>query len=102
MDSIGYKVSQTNIHIENSYTIRKVSEMIQVLEYIKKTLPSEYPVNHLSIISMLMEWSAHNLLYRLNYKPKQTASVDLNVGESFFRKILYYIIGVMGLLFPCK
>lgn len=99
IDTINYKVYKDNIHIENSYTIRNVSTMKYVLKYIKKNAPSDYQVKQMKITPMILEWSAHNLLYRLNYQPERTKSVDLNVGESRMHKIGYFFLGLVGLIF---
>lgn len=100
IDTINYKVYKDNIHIDNSYTIRNVSTMKYILRYIMENIPSDYPVKQMKMTPMILEWSAHNLLYRLNYQPERTKSVDLNIGESRMHKIGYFLLGIIGIIFP--
>lgn len=98
--TLTYKVSKGNLHIENSYTIRKVSVMKQIIGHIMESVPSDYPVRQRTMTGMILEWSSHNLLYRLHYRPEQTKSVDLNVDESFLRRLGYCILGSIEILIP--
>lgn len=100
IDTINYKVYKDNIHIENSYTIRNVSTMKYVIRYIMENIPSDYPVKQMKMTPMVLEWFAHNLLYRLNYQPERTKSVDLNIGESRMHKIGYFLMGIIGIIIP--
>lgn len=97
---ISCNISPANIQIVNSYTIRNVSTMKYHLRHIMQTIPSDFPVKRLKMTPMILEWSAHNLLYRLHYHPERTKSVDLNVGESWMRKVGYFFLGFVGLIFP--
>lgn len=74
--------------------------MIEILDHILDQLPADHPVKAKSKNALLLEWSAHNLLYRLNYHPDQTKSVDLNVGESWIHRICYFILGWIGFIIP--
>jgi hypothetical protein len=43
----------------------------------------------------LHEWRAHNLLYKLDYQPERTGSVDLDEGEIDRRNSLYRILSFL-------
>lgn len=97
---IAYKIYDNNVQIKDSYQIKWRWEMLEVLEHIMNQLPSSHPVKEKKMNSLLLEWSAHNLLFRLGYRPKQTGSVDLNIGESFLRRLCYFILGWIGFIIP--
>lgn len=100
IDTINYKVGKNTIQVKNSYTIRNVSTMKYVLKYIMEKVPSDHPVKQMKMTQMVLEWSAHNLLYKLHYKPDRTKSIDLNVSESRMHKIGYFLLGIIGIIIP--
>lgn len=56
---------------------------------------NNYALFNRTITGMIIEWRAHNLLYSLNIKPFSTVSVDLNIGEPWYRKIGYFILSLI-------
>lgn len=90
----------SNVQIKDSWEIKWRWEMNEILDHIIGQLPSEHPIKTKKRTALLLEWSAHNLLYRIGYKPKQTGSVDLNVGESWLHRICYFILGCIGFIIP--
>ena len=56
---------------------------------------NDYALFNRTIAGMIIEWRAHNLLYALNIKPFSTVSVDLNINESWYRKIGYFILSLI-------
>lgn len=89
-----YIITTNNIHIENSYKITKRKEMKKIL----LTIQSEYPnckvFSKRSISGLILEWVAHNRLYKIGYKKDRTKDVDLDLNETWYRKILYLILGI--------
>lgn len=79
-----------NCQIKDSYLIHKKNDMLQFIE----TNLTESPFDIRSDKSYLREWRAHNLLYTFGIAKESTASVDLNIDESFVRKIGYFILSL--------
>ena len=91
---IMYNMTEKNIHIEDSYKIRDISEMKEILELIgSEALRCCIPYKR-SISSWLREWKAHNYLYDMNYEKDRTGSVDLNEDESLIRRIGYFFLAL--------
>lgn len=97
---ISYKIYKTNVQIRDSWEIKWRWEMIEILDHILDQLPADHPVKTKSRNVLILEWSAHNLLYRCKYKQNQTGSVDLNAGESWLHRICYFILGWIGFIIP--
>lgn len=47
--------------------------------------------------SLLREWAAHKLLYRLGLWKSRTYSVDLNYPQTLAEKVGYFVVGVPAL-----
>lgn len=97
---ITYKIYKTDVQIRDSWEIKRRKEMIEILDHILDQLPADHPIKSKRRNALLLEWSAHNLLHRIGYKPKQTGSVDLNAGESWKHRICYFILGWIGFIIP--
>lgn len=83
-----------NLHIENSY-------LIESLEDIQLSVEDFYTSGDLlsnrSIKSYVIEWEAHNWLYRHNLFSSHTKDVDLNSDETLFRRFCFLIIYCVSL-----
>ena len=92
-----YKILENRIKILESWMMSK-EEFLNVLDEIQKLYP-----DHVAFMrtrkSMLLEWYAHNLLYRLGIKKDKTADVDLDYPLSWYMKLGYWILGTLGKLF---
>ena len=87
------KVSKDNVKIYDSYQFSK-QEIKECVLCIKEAC-ARYGFNYTrSSGSWEAEWSAHNLLYKLNFKAAQTKDVDLNEGEPFWRRACYRILSL--------
>lgn len=97
MKTMVYKLTDNNLHIEDSYQVGKRS-MDVVLCHIK-AIDNEKPskVWNRSIFSLKMEWAVHNALYALHLFRKQTKDVDLNYPNKW--EWLYNIIGCLVWVF---
>ena len=87
-------VSSNNIHIVDSYTIKKRKTMRHVLGDLKESLELKHivsPFDERSIKSMVNEWVTHNNLFWLGYKRERTGSVDLNCPQKWYMPILYWL-----------
>lgn len=86
-------VTSNNIHIKDSYDIKKRSEMKEILYAIQYKRP-DCNVFKRSYNSMISEWRTHNRLYRLGYKKNRTGSVDLNYPLKWYVEFAYKILGI--------
>lgn len=86
--------SDVNTHIEDSWRITGRSDMKEFLNIIREMTPEEEAVNKRSVKSMVREWRAHNLLYRLGLFKSHTKDVDLNTGQPWYISVAYFLIGV--------
>lgn len=100
----GFKVviTKNNIHVENSYLAKTRKEVKKVLNDIEAFLEDrhitvETPFDHRSIYSMTNEWIAHNNAYKLNFRPEQSRSVDLDWPQPWYTPILYFVCSIIVL-----
>ena len=93
-NTIEYNFNKTNIHIENSNTIRSVADMKAILNIIKTKAARRNIFYKRSMSSWLREWKSHNILSDHEYQVHRTGSVDLCETESFFRRIGYFILAL--------
>lgn len=89
MKEVYCKFFNTYITLYNSYTIKSIKEMKEILNNI--------PIlrDHRSIISCLHEWRAHNLLYALGIYRNHTMHTDFNFEVKWYEKIVYFILSLL-------
>ena len=88
---IKYSVSVDNVHIENSYRVKRVEDMRDILIRIRASTMYQYKRTDDSWVN---EWLAHNWLYSLGYEKERTGSVDLSEKESKWRRFVYSVIAL--------
>ena len=88
-------MSRDNTHIENSYKIKKRKTMKQIIRCAQISCKPDDAIACRSMRGMVREWCAHNLLYNLGIARKRTASVDLDMGEPWYRRVGYFILSVL-------
>ena len=91
---INVLLSTNNTSIKDSYRIRRINDMVNVLKKIRNTCDDSYAIHKRSIFGMVNEWRVHNLLYFLHIKRRRTGTVDLNVNQSIWVKIAYTLLSV--------
>ena len=91
---INVLLSTNNTSIKDSYRIRRINDMVNVLKKIRNTCDDSYAIHKRSIFGMVNEWRVHNLLYFLHIKRRRTGTVDLNVNQSIWAKIAYTLLSV--------
>lgn len=90
-----YKVETNNTQILNSYKIKSIKDMKSVLLYIRKQYPlSVFAHNQRSMFSLINEWRAHNLLYKLGIAKERTKHVDLNLGNTSLMDLGYFLLSI--------
>ena len=87
------KITENNIHIEDSYQIKSKPKMREVLYAIQHNHPECNSFKR-SYKSMIAEWRTHNRLYRLGYKKNRTGSVDINYPLKWYIELAYRILGI--------
>lgn len=88
--------SENNIHIENSYRVKRSSDMKNIIYIIRDTF-KDLDINKRSIGSIINEWRVHNLLYSLNIYRDRTKDVDLEYPQSWYIKVLYTLLSPLYL-----
>ena len=91
---INVLLSTNNTSITESYRIRRIDDMVNVLKKIRNTCDNSYAIHKRSIFGMVNEWRVHNLLYFLHIKRRRTGTVDLNINQSICAKIAYTLLSV--------
>lgn len=92
-------VSENNTTIFDSYLVKSPWDMESIIYYIKAKTTDEYAINRRNIYSMIYEWRTHNLLYSLGIMRDRTRDVDLNTGQPWYSKVLYFILSLFYLHF---
>lgn len=92
-----YKILENRIKLIDSYMMSE-AEFYGALDEIQKLYPSHVAFKR-TRRSMILEWRAHNFLYWLGIKQNKTADVDLEYPQSWFKKIAYGILGILGKIF---
>ena len=87
-------LSTDNTSIIDSYRIKRINDMVNVLKKIRNTCDNSYAIHKRSIFGMVNEWRVHNLLYFLHIKRRRTGTVDLNINQSIWAKIAYTLLYV--------
>lgn len=92
-------ISEDNTTILNSYVVKRTSDMEYILHKIKANASNKYAINKRGIPSMIREWRVHNLLYSIGLFKTRTKDVDLNIGDPWYIKTLYFILSPLYLNF---
>lgn len=93
-----YTVSTYNIHVNDSYKIRRC-KIISSLNEIEEVSGNQTLVfDGRSHFSLSMEWTVHNVLYRLGIKRAQTKDVDMDLPCDK-PEWLYEVLGVLCWIF---
>ena len=97
MKDFKYNVYESDLKLVNSYLVSKVF-FTGILEQLKYEFP-EHAIWSRSLNSLRREWASHNLAYSLGFKRDRTADCDLNVGQKWYVKLAYCVVGTIALLF---
>jgi hypothetical protein len=89
-------LSELNTHISNSYRVKKLSEMKEVLKGYQNTAEvcneENMAIRSRTIFNMVNEWRVHNLLYELHLFRSHTANVDLEREPKWYMTLAYTIL----------
>ena len=81
-------ITDKNIHIHNSYLIRKLAGKELILKQIYELVPN-YPRSYKSA---LREWKVHNILHKLHIFRKSTAHTDIEAKPLFIVRLFYFLV----------
>ena len=85
-------ITPGNIHIHDSYKVKTVEGMKFIIENIISADDSILKTR--SRVSILREWKAHNVLYKLHIFRKSTAHTDIETHQGLFYKICYLLLSL--------
>ena len=98
MYELVYHIDYNNLHIVDSYKVRKC-KMREELETIRAyTEPGETIVFDRSMFSLKMEWIVHNFLYKIHFMRSRTKDVDLN-NPCGIPEWIYIVCGLLTWVF---
>ena len=86
-----FRILENRIKIFESYLMSK-NQFLEVLDEIQELYP-EHVAFRRSRKSMVLEWEAHNLLYRMGIKKNKTSDVDLDYPQPWIKRLGYGILG---------
>ena len=86
-------ISNTNIHLHDSFKIKTKEEKLFILHEIINVFPKI--LEYRTIKSMLREWRAHNILYKLHILRESTKHTDIEFKQNFIFKIGYFLISLL-------
>ena len=89
--TIEYSLNKNNIHIVNSYKIRKPADMSGIVAAIRAAAKKQGYTYKRSNSSWVTEWRAHNYMYDNGISRSRTASVDLNENEGRLKLLTYAV-----------
>ncbi len=87
---IYYIIKDNGVNIINSYDIVNDHDKIKFLHYIYETYGNVFGKR--DYYSLLVEWKAHNILYKKGILKKRTKDSGLYSNESWIRKIFYKMV----------
>ncbi len=93
INNLEINISETNIHLHDSFTIHSKKEKEFILNEIIKAFPEI--LNYRTFKSMLREWRAHNILYRFNILRDRTKHTDIEFKQKLKFKIGYFLISLI-------
>jgi hypothetical protein len=93
--SIEYTLSKNNVHIVNSYKIKKKAEMNDIVKLIRAEATKKGFKYKRSNSSWVTEWRAHNYMYDKKMDRSRTGSVDLNKNESKVKLLSYSTMSLL-------
>ena len=86
-------ISETNIHIEQSYKVTDIETINAFCKKIRALGEEKLGLSYSrSLSSWVNEWKAHNWLYKHNKYTDRTASTDINDSEKLSRRFGYWFI----------
>ena len=89
-----YSVSPASIQLKSSFAVPK-GDFERELKAIRAAHP-ECLVWKRSLLSLKLEWAAHNAFHALGLVRRQTADTDLNWPQNWLVRVGYSIVGTIA------
>ena len=89
-ENIEYVISDSNLHVFNSYLITCDETKVAFLNYCLQTYETFARMRKLK--SLLKEWKAHNICYQHGWWVDRTRDADFEFKQPFFHKIAFWFI----------
>ena len=89
------EVTEYNVHIHDAYKVKGKKKKLEIINIILSFCPDAFKTR--SIRSVLREWRAHNILYKLHIARKSTMHTDIEANQKLFYKIGYLLINIFGI-----
>lgn len=86
-NGIEYNVSESNIHVFNSYIITNDEAKRVFIRHILETTAIKR-----SEKSLFNEWKSHNIFYQHGWWQDHTADVDFEFKQKWWHKIAWWIV----------
>ena len=87
-----YTVFPDNIHLENSFRVRK-DAFRRELKEMRERFPESQVWKKRSLKSLEREWAVHNALHALGIFKSRTAHTDLNWPQGWIFRVGYALLG---------
>ena len=89
-----YTVSPNNIHLKNSFRVRKGAFKKELMKMRERFPDSEVWKNR-SLQSLEREWAVHNALHALGNYKSRTGDIDLNWPQGWIFRVGYALLGLL-------
>ena len=88
-----YKVTEYNIHLQNSYEITSKHTMCNFLYDIREDYEDDCKVlQNRTDESLVNEWVGHNNLYKLHLFRSHTKDADLDWPQKWYEPIVWWLL----------
>ena len=92
--SISIQYNSRNIHIFDSYKIKRKRDMKGILKIVQYASFNRGIFYTRKMSSWIREWKAHNILYKMGIKRTSSKDTDLCETESKKRRFIYFILSL--------
>ena len=93
IDGLNIYISKNNIHIQDSFKIKGIKEKKNILNKLLKNEPEI--LKYRTFNSLVREWRAHNILYKLNIKRSSTKDTDLEFHQKKIYSLGYFLVNIL-------
>lgn len=91
-ETVRYEIQGDNCHVIDSYQHVDNDRLKEdFIRHVMDTNPN-FLTGKRSIQSYVIEWKAHNILYRWGMFKQSTQHADLNISESYIRRLGYCVL----------
>lgn len=83
-----------HVKIVDSYKVHKIVEMKDIIQRTLNLVPTNKTLKERSMISLISEWRAHNLLYELGIAKSRTKDINFKRNFIFILAIGYAFLSL--------